>query len=61
VEIMVLKAFLFLGLLFIVLLVLKLTDTIDWSWLWITAPLWGGFAAGAGSCLPEYSICLCDD
>jgi len=36
----------FLGLLFIVLLVLKLTDTIDWSWFWITAPLWG-FAAGA--------------
>jgi len=28
------------GLLFIVLLVLKLTDTIDWSWWWITAPLW---------------------
>jgi len=33
----------FLELLFIVLLVLKLTDTIDWSWLWITTPLWGDF------------------
>lgn len=28
-------------LLFIVFLVLKLTNTIAWSWWWITAPLWG--------------------
>lgn len=26
--------------LFLVFLVLKLTGTIDWSWWWITAPLW---------------------
>lgn len=26
--------------LFIVFLVLKLTNFIDWSWWWITAPLW---------------------
>ena len=26
--------------LFIVFLVLKLTETIDWSWVWVTAPLW---------------------
>lgn len=26
--------------LFIVFLVLKLTETIDWSWWWVTAPLW---------------------
>lgn len=26
--------------LFIVFLVLKLTNTIDWSWWWVTAPLW---------------------
>jgi len=32
------------GLLFIVFLVLKLTHVIDWSWWWITAPLWGVFA-----------------
>lgn len=32
----------FSGLLFLVLLVLKLTNVIDWSWWWITAPLWGG-------------------
>lgn len=28
--------------LFLVFLVLKLTHTIDWSWWWITSPLWGG-------------------
>jgi hypothetical protein len=28
------------GALFIVFLVLKLTDVIAWSWWWITAPLW---------------------
>ena len=33
-----------LGLLFLVFLVLKLTGVITWSWWWITAPLWGGFA-----------------
>lgn len=27
-------------LIFIVFLVLKLTDVIDWSWWWVTAPLW---------------------
>lgn len=31
-------------LLFIVFLVLKLTGTITWSWLWVTAPLWGSLA-----------------
>ena len=34
----------FSGLLFIVFLVLKLTNIIDWSWWWITAPLWGWLA-----------------
>lgn len=34
----------FLGILFIVFLVLKLTKVIAWSWWWVTAPLWGGFA-----------------
>lgn len=27
-------------LLFIVFLILKLTDNIDWSWWWVTSPLW---------------------
>ena len=26
--------------LFIVFLILKLTNVINWSWWWITAPLW---------------------
>jgi hypothetical protein len=26
--------------LFLVFLVLKLTNYIDWSWWWVTAPLW---------------------
>ena len=28
------------GAVFIVFLVLKLTGHIDWSWWWVTAPLW---------------------
>ncbi len=31
--------------LFIVFLVMKLTEVIDWSWWWVTAPLWAGVAA----------------
>lgn len=34
----------FFGLLFIVFLVLKLTNVIDWSWWWVTCPLWGVLA-----------------
>lgn len=30
----------FCGLLAIVFIVLKLTNFIDWSWLWVLAPLW---------------------
>lgn len=36
----------FLGILFIVFLILKLTNVIDWSWWWVTAPLWGALALG---------------
>ena len=32
--------------LFVVFLVLRLTGTIDWSWWWVTAPLWIPWAAG---------------
>lgn len=32
------------GILFVVFLTLKLTGYIDWSWLWVTAPLWIPFA-----------------
>ena len=33
----------FLGLLTIVFVTLKLLDKIDWSWWWVTAPMWGLF------------------
>ena len=29
--------------LFLIFLVLKLTGHIDWSWWWVTSPLWIGF------------------
>jgi membrane protein YdbS with pleckstrin-like domain len=36
----------FSGLLTIVFIVLKLCNVIDWSWLWVLAPLWISFALG---------------
>ncbi len=32
----------FFGLLTIIFIVLKLTEVIAWSWVWVLAPLWGG-------------------
>lgn len=32
----------FCSVLFLIFLVLKLTHVIDWSWWWVTAPLWIG-------------------
>ena len=34
----------FCNLLFLVFLVLKLTKVINWSWWWVTAPIWGPLA-----------------
>ena len=34
----------FCGLLAIVFITLKLCGVITWSWWWVTAPIWGGFA-----------------
>jgi hypothetical protein len=34
--------------LFIVFLILKLTQVIAWSWWWVTAPLWIPFALWLG-------------
>lgn len=39
------------GLLFLLFLTLKLTNVIDWSWWWVTAPLWGGVAIFLGAIL----------
>jgi hypothetical protein len=33
-----------LGITFLIFMTLKLCGVIDWSWWWVTAPLWGGFA-----------------
>lgn len=30
------------AILFLIFLVLKLTGYINWSWWWVTAPMWGG-------------------
>lgn len=30
---------------FLIFLTLKLTHVIDWSWWWVTAPLWGPIVA----------------
>lgn len=32
------------GLLGIIFVTLKLLGKLDWSWLWVTAPFWGGIA-----------------
>ena len=32
------------SLLGVAFIVLKLTNVIDWSWWWVTLPLWGGWA-----------------
>lgn len=34
--------------LFVVFLILKLTGDIDWSWWWVTSPLWIPFAIVLG-------------
>lgn len=37
-----------LGWLFLLFLALKLTGYIDWSWWWVTAPLWIPIALSLG-------------
>jgi len=34
----------FTGLLTIVFIVLKLTEVIDWRWIWVVSPIWIGVA-----------------
>jgi hypothetical protein len=36
------------GVLFLVFLVLKLTGNIDWSWWWVTSPIWIPFVLVIG-------------
>jgi hypothetical protein len=48
--------------LFIILMILKLADVIDWSWWWVTFPLWlpilGVIALG---CLVFWFLLLFDN
>ena len=36
----------FLGMLTLIFITLKLTNYIAWSWVWVLAPMWGGFLLG---------------
>lgn len=38
----------FLGLLAVLFIGLKLTGYIDWSWWWVLAPIWAGWAIVLG-------------
>lgn len=40
------QAFPIFPIMFLIFLTLKLCSVIDWSWWWVTAPLWGGFVIG---------------
>lgn len=40
------QAFPIFPIMFLIFLTLKLCSVIDWSWWWVTAPLWGGFLLG---------------
>lgn len=44
---------------FIVFLILKLTNVIDWSWWWVTAPLWISFGLGLVVLLIYTIVLLC--
>ena len=33
-----------IGLLGVLFVTLKLLEVIDWAWIWVTAPFWGGLA-----------------
>ena len=47
----------FCGALGVLFIGLKLAGIIDWSWLWVTAPLWVGFAISFVF-LILYVVCL---
>ena len=47
------------GLTFIVFLVLKLCEVIDWSWWWVTSPLWIPLAAVIGICIILLVVGFC--
>lgn len=46
------------GAMFLVFMTLKLIHQIDWSWWWVTAPLWGPVALFAGMFVAGMVGCL---
>ena len=48
----------FLGLLGLLFIALKLTGYIDWSWWWVTFPIWAGFAIILAIIISLFSIAL---
>jgi hypothetical protein len=48
----------FFGLLAIVFITLKLTNVINWSWWWVTAPLWGPVVFAFGFVIVVFIIAL---
>ena len=48
-----------MSVLFIVFLVLKLTNVITWSWWWVTAPLWIPFVLVLAICLVVFFVGFC--
>lgn len=46
------------GVMFVVLFVLKITEQIDWSWWWITLPLWLGFGIIFGAVAIAFIVWL---
>lgn len=46
----------FCGALALLFIGLKLCDKIDWSWWWVTAPLWGPTVLVLAICV---AICIC--
>lgn len=48
----------FFGLLAILFIGLKLSGVINWSWWWVTAPLWGGVALVGGICLAVVAVAI---
>ena len=51
----------FTGLIFIVFLILKLTNTINWSWWWVFSPVWIPIAIVIMIFLIAFIINLFDD
>lgn len=48
----------FAGLLTVLFIALKLTHVVSWSWLWVLAPLWIGFAAGLAFLVAFFTVVL---